>query len=164
MRIADIKENDIVDGEGVCVSVWFQRMPTPLSADATTQKHGILMGGRAIGEQELFHKVLELINKNDIQRNLSLLGGEPMCDANINISLRLLAIAKRYFPNIKTFVWTGYTKEELLENYGTENILTNIDVLIDGRFILEQRDIRLYLRGSKNQRVLKKGIDFLKKI
>jgi len=66
------------------------------------------------------------------------------------------------FPQIKIFVWTGYTIEELkAENDSSINtILSNINVLIDGRYIEAERDITLPLRGSKNQRILYKDIDF----
>ena len=73
--------------------------------------------------------------------------------------LNILAIIKRYYPNIKTYVWSGYTIEELIKKYSS-NILNNIDVLIDGKFILEERDITLHLRGSRNQRILRRGVDF----
>ena len=66
-----------------------------------------------------------------------------------------VAKLKEKYPNIKTYVWTGYLLEDLKPEW-----LENIDVLIDGPFILEQRDITLKLRGSHNQRVLYKNIDF----
>jgi anaerobic ribonucleoside-triphosphate reductase activating protein len=70
----------------------------------------------------------------------------------------LAAAVKERFPQITIYCWTGY----LLENLD-ENKLKNIDVLIDGPYIQEERDITLYLRGSRNQRVLYNGIDFNKK-
>ena len=69
------------------------------------------------------------------------------------------------YPSIKIYLWTGYTLEELKDRISQgenkiEEILLNIDTLIDGRFILDEKDLNLHLRGSKNQRILKKGIDF----
>lgn len=65
-------------------------------------------------------------------------------------------------PSIKIFVWTGYTLEELKNRNDEyiENILSHINVLIDGKFIQAERDITLPLRGSSNQRILYKNIDF----
>jgi anaerobic ribonucleoside-triphosphate reductase activating protein len=59
-------------------------------------------------------------------------------------------------------MWTGYTLEELKERNDEriENILSQIDVLIDGPFIESERDITLNLRGSKNQRILYRNVDF----
>ena len=82
-----------------------------------------------------------------------------MAQRNISNTLYILEQIKKHFPNIKTYVWTGYTIEELLSLYNKE-ILQNIDILIDGRFVLAERDITLKLRGSKNQRILYKGTDF----
>lgn len=66
------------------------------------------------------------------------------------------------YPSIKIFVWTGYTLEELKNRNDEyiENILSHINVLIDGKFIQAERDITLPLRGSSNQRILYKNIDF----
>lgn len=66
------------------------------------------------------------------------------------------------YPSIKIFVWTGYTLEELKNRNDEyiENILSHINVLIDGKFIQAERDITLPLRGSTNQRILYKNIDF----
>lgn len=158
MKISGINYNDFLNGKGVCLSVWFQgcvhhcpgcHNPETWSFD----------GGYEIDEQELYKKVLDNICTNGIQRNLSLLGGEPLCEQNITQAIRLLSIVKEKYPNIHTFVWTGYRLEELINMYGT-SILKNIDTLIDGKFIQEQRDITLELRGSRNQRILNKGIDY----
>ena len=65
-------------------------------------------------------------------------------------------------PNIKIYIWTGDTIEHLqkLNDPEINCILTNIDVLIDGPFIQAERDITLELRGSRNQRILYRGVDF----
>ena len=78
-----------------------------------------------------------------------------------NVEYIIKEIRKEY-PEIKIYVWTGYTLEELRElNFsGLNNILNNIDVLIDGRFVEELKDTSLKLRGSSNQRILLKGKDF----
>lgn len=112
-------------------------------------------GGKEAQPKNLIAKVLNAIGANGIQRNLSILGGEPLCEENVKFVCKLLAAAKEKYPNIKTYVWTGYLLEDL-----DKEILKDIDVLIDGPFILDQRDVSLKLRGSKNQRVLYKNIDF----
>ena len=62
---------------------------------------------------------------------------------------------KEEFPNIKIYVWTGYTLEELvkIKDKKVLYVLNNADYLIDGPFIEEQRDITLAMRGSTNQRI-----------
>lgn len=91
-----------------------------------------------------------------------MLGGEPLCDENLEDVENIIIGVRTAFPNIKIFVWTGYTLEQLIikNNEHINNILKYIDVLIDGPFIESQKDLTLELRGSKNQRILHKGIDF----
>ena len=66
---------------------------------------------------------------------------------------------KKLFPNKTIWLWTGFTLEEV-KNSVNKAILKYIDVLIDGPFIQEEYEFGLEWRGSKNQRILKKGIDF----
>ena len=158
MHIAGIKENDIVDGEGVCVSVWFQGCPHQCLGCHNPETWSF-NGGYEIEYEELEKQVLEAIERNGIKRNLSLLGGEPLCEPNLKYAIKLAAAAKQKYPDITIYCWTGYTLEQILKKYNNF-ILKNIDVLIDGPFILSQRDITLKLRGSTNQRILYKNIDF----
>jgi len=66
------------------------------------------------------------------------------------------------YPQIKIFIWTGYILEELINKNDKKinHILSQIDVLIDGPYIETERDITLNLRGSRNQRILYRGVDF----
>ena len=116
-------------------------------------------GGYEVNEQELAQNIISGIKKNDVLRNFSLLGGEPLCPQNFNYALHIIKKVKEEYPNIITFVWTGDLLENIQNDYRKE-ILQYIDVLIDGPFILSQRDVTLELRGSTNQRVLKRNIDF----
>ena len=158
VKFAAINKNDFINGEGVCVSLWVQGCPHHCKGCHNPEQWNF-NGGNEIDIDILINEILIAIEANGIQRNFSILGGEPMAQRNISNTLYILEQVKKHFPNIKTYVWTGYTIEELLSLYNKE-ILQNIDILIDGRFILEERDITLKLRGSKNQRILYKGTDF----
>ena len=160
MRIAKIKYNDTVDGEGICVSLWTQGCShhcegchNPETWDEN--------GGYEISLEDLKKTIIEAIPANGIKRNFSVLGGEPFSPNNISNIAKILEEVRKVYPDIKIFVWTGYKLEQLLKLYDNMNkILSNIDILIDGPFILKQRDITLKLRGSSNQRILYKNIDF----
>lgn len=86
------------------------------------------------------------------------MGGEPLCEENIFLVSLIVLSVREAFPNIKIYIWTGYIYEELEARSQLEpkikTILDNIDYLIDGPFILEERDITLAMRGSRNQRIL----------
>jgi len=95
-------------------------------------------------------------------RGLSLLGGEPMsvCSDNRKVVISLAKEVKEKFPNKDIWLWSGYTLEELQGDSETKEILKWIDVLVDGPFIREKKDLSIPFRGSSNQRILKRGIDF----
>lgn len=154
VRYAGLIENDIVDGKGFSVSFWTQYCPHRCKGchnPETWSKDG----GILIEYNDLLNKIIKAINANGIIRNFSVLGGEPLCPENINLVNNLIKDIKAIYPQILIYCWTGYTLEELTDNFkNIPEVLNNIDVLIDGRFILEKRDVSLYLRGSSNQRVI----------
>lgn len=156
MRIAGIKENDIVNGEGVCVSVFVQGCPHRCKGCFNPETWDFESGIDFAETGTIVQKIIKLIRKNGVQRNFSILGGEPLCPENIKQVFHIIQCVRNIYPNIKIFVWTGYTIEELIErkNLYVNEILKRIDYLIDGRFIEEQKDITLKWRGSRNQRIL----------
>ena len=84
------------------------------------------------------------------------MGGEPLADQNLFLTYLMVTAVREEYPDIKIYLWTGYTYEELMErhNHRLTDILATIDYLIDGPFIQEERDISLFMRGSRNQRVI----------
>lgn len=154
IRIANIKPNDIVDGEGVCVGVYLQGCPHHCPGCHNPETWDFNKGTLYYKENIIQH-ILYLISKNNVNRNLSILGGEPLCEQNIDFVRDLTAAAKKKYPNITIYCWTGYVLEQL-----NKEDLQNIDILIDGPFNIKTRDITLKWRGSPNQRILYKGKDF----
>lgn len=160
MRIAGLLKNDFANGQGVCVSLFVQGCPFRCHGchnPETWDFYG--------GEPEPYDikgQIIKAICANGIVRNFSVLGGEPLCPENIKEISSIIAGIRMAYPSIKIFVWTGYTLEELKNRNDeyVENILSHINVLIDGKFIQAERDITLPLRGSTNQRILYKNIDF----
>ena len=158
MRYAGLNKNDFTAAPGVSVTFYTQGCPHHCPGCHNPETWDF-KGGYEISYEELEEEVLNKIGENGIIRNLSLLGGEPLCQQNIAYAQKIAAAAKERYPNIRVFCWTGNFIENIIDKYGKE-VLEDIDVIIDGPFILEQRDITLPLRGSKNQRVLYNSIDF----
>lgn len=158
MRVASLIKNDTVNGEGVCVSLWVQGCPHHCKGCHNPEQWDF-NGGDYKNNDMLLEEIYSAITANGIQRNFSLLGGEPLAPQNISDTYYILWEIKQKFPSIKTFVWTGYTLEQLNEMYD-DRLLENVDVLIDGPFIKAERDVTLKFRGSKNQRILYKGVDY----
>ena len=92
---------------------------------------------------------------------ISILGGEPLHPRNILATAQLAQWFKRDFPDKNIWLWTGYTFEDIMYNHKIINhdfelikVLTFTDVLIEGPFINELKDLKLLYRGSSNQRVI----------
>lgn len=156
MRYAGIIKNDVVNGEGVCLSVFTQGCPHRCKGCFNSETWNFDGGIEIENLDNFINKIIMDIKANGIIRNLSILGGEPLCPENQLFVFSLIKAVKANYPNIKIFLWTGYYIEDIILNDYTIFILQNIDMMIDGPFVEEERDITLKLRGSKNQRILTK--------
>ena len=159
-KYAGLITNDFANGVGTCVSFWAQGCPhhCPGCQNPETWDFN---GGYDL-PTDIRSQIVKAICANGITRNFSILGGEPLCEKNLEEIDQIITSVRTAYPHIKIFVWTGYTLEELQKekNLHIISILSQIDILIDGPFIQEERDITLGLRGSRNQRILYHGIDF----
>ena len=154
IRIAGVTPNDVINGKGVSVSVWLQGCPHRCKGCHNPETWNF-EGGTLYNQDMLTFEILKLIEKNGLKRNLSILGGEPLCKENREFVQLLTKIVRNVHPEIKIYCWTGYNIEDIDPQY-----LKNIDVLIDGLYDETKRDVTLKLRGSLNQRILYKGKDF----
>ncbi len=150
MKFIKIKDNDIANGVGITMSLWTQGCPHHCKGCFNVETWDFNKG-KEFTELDLKY-IFDNINKNDIHRDLSILGGEPLCPQNIEGVINLCKEFKKIYPNKKIYIWTGYTLEEF--NDTQKSILKYIDVIVDGKFIEEKRNLSLKLRGSENQRVI----------
>lgn len=159
-RYAGLNTNDFINGQGTCVSFFVQGCPhhCPECFNPETWDFD---GGQPL-PTDIRGQIIKAICANGITRNFSILGGEPLCKENIDEVDSIITAVRTAYPHIKIFVWTGYTLEELqkISDKKISNILSQIDFLIDGPFIKDEKDLTLKLRGSKNQRILQHGLDF----
>lgn len=152
MRIANIIKNDVVNGIGVSVSLFVQGCPFHCKG-CFNEKSWDFEGGYETNS--LKGDIIKAICENDIVRNFSILGGEPLCQTNKKMVKDVISAVRVAYPNIKICLWTGYTLEELQEfiDEDLNFILKNINYLIDGRFIESEKDLTLKWRGSRNQNI-----------
>lgn len=150
MRYIKIKDNDIANGIGVTMSLWTQGCPHHCKGCFNVETWDFNRG-KEFTKSDLKY-IFDNINKNNIDRDLSILGGEPLCPQNLEGVINLCKEFKSVYPNKKIYIWTGYTLEEF--NDIQKSILNYIDVIVDGKFIEEKRNLSLKLRGSENQRVI----------
>ncbi len=153
IRIAGIVGDDVVNGEGVSVSLFLQGCPFHCKGCHNPETWDP-KGGIPRDYNDLINEILEKLSKNGINRNLNILGGETLDSyEKIEFLNLLLPIVRKQNPDIKILLWSGYTLDKILE-MRLGNILNNIDYLIDGPFKIEERDITLKWRGSRNQRII----------
>ena len=147
LRIAGLVDDSIVDGEGYRFTIFTQGCPHHCP-DCHNPETWDPEGGRT----ETTEKILEEILENPLLQGVTFSGGEPFRQP-----APLAALAKEIHANgLDIWCYTGYTYEELYEsnNPDVQELLKEVDVLVDGPFIMAQRDLTLKFRGSKNQRVI----------
>ena len=156
MRYAGIIKNDFAAAPGVCVSFFTQGCPHHCEGCHNPETWNP-EGGYEFTNQTL-STVLDSLEANGIHRNLCIMGGEPLCPDNQFLTLMLVNEVKEKMPKTKIYIWTGYTLDELKKssNIGRiQQILSKCEMIIDGRFIENLRDITLEMRGSSNQNIIK---------
>ena len=158
MNIAEIKTNDIANGEGVRTSVFVSgcrhRCPDCFNEIAWDFKYGRSYGG----DTEKY--ILDSCRPPWIA-GLSLLGGEPFEPENQSGMLELLKAFRAEYPEKSVWCYSGFTLEQITGREKSrsatpqaQEMLKYIDVLVDGRYEKELKNISLKFRGSENQRVI----------
>ncbi len=151
MRYAKIRKMDISNGEGVRVSLFVQGCSFHCK-NCFNQETWDFNGGKEFTTEEV-GKIIELANKDYIA-GLSVLGGEPLHNNNVDEVFHIVATFKEKFPNKDIWLWTGFKFEDAIKDSKRKFILRNIDVLIDGQFEEDKKDLTLKWRGSSNQRII----------
>lgn len=154
MRYASLKKNDVANAPGISVSFYVQGCIHHCK-NCFNPETWDFNGGKEFTPQVL-EEIVAALTANGITRSLCILGGEPLCPQNLELTLLVISYAKEKVPGVKIYIWTGYIYENLLKNQTPElkKILAETDVLIDGPYIEELRDLTLRMRGSSNQRII----------
>ena len=153
MRYAALKENDIVNGEGVVVSLFMQGCPHHCHG-CFNQETWDPQGGKEVDINKLLAEIENAISANGVIRNFSILGGEPFAPYNVRYTYYIVSQIREKYPNIKLYIWPGYYFDDIKDNKWVRNIIQDIDYIIDGPFEEDKKDITLKLRGSSNQHII----------
>ena len=157
MYYADIKKADVANGLGVRISLFVSGC-THHCKNCFNEEAWDFHYGNEFTEKEI-DKIIELMDYPYIS-GLTLLGGEPLEHVNQQGILPLLRKVKEKFPDKNIWCYSGYTFEkDILDRMckeweETPEILSYIDVLVDGKFEEDKKDIKLRFRGSSNQRII----------
>lgn len=170
MRFASMRNLDISNGEGVGVSLFVQGCDRHCF-NCFNPDTWDFNGGKEWTEGTK-NKFIKLIDRPYINR-ISVLGGEPLAEQNLDEVLSLIKEIRISFPEKTIWLYTGFCWNDIMCSFAglqadcvvldkkdieawekRRKIISNIDVLVDGEYIDEQKDLSLKFRGSKNQRVI----------
>lgn len=150
MNIAGINFESVVDGDGVRVVVFVSGCLHNCKGCHNPASHSFTAGQPFT--DELQDEIISYIQKTPFVSGLTLSGGDPMYSA-----AEITPFVERLKSELKTisiWIYSGFTYEEICKDTDMFRLLKLCDVLVDGEFILEQRDITLFYKGSRNQRIV----------
>lgn len=159
MNYAQIKKNDISNGEGIRVSLFVSGCRN--GCKNCFNREAWDFGYGKPFTDEAIEDIFKSLSPSYVS-GLTLLGGEPMEPENQRGLLPFIREYKRRFPNKTLWVFTGNLYEELTGDIPgspkhldiTEELLSYVDILVDGRFIEEEKSLGIRFRGSRNQRII----------
>lgn len=157
MYYGKIRNCDIANGKGVRVSLFVSGCRNHCKNCFQPETWDFTYGHPYTDETEEY--IIQLLSEPYIQ-GLTILGGEPLEPENQYGLMRLLKRVKSEYPEKDVWCYTGYTIEQAMTDGAccrcdvTDQLLSLIDVLVDGRFIEDLKDITLEFRGSSNQRII----------
>lgn len=142
---AYLQPDSIVDGEGVRTVVWTQGCPhhCPGCHNASTWDFN---DGALIDVEDVITELKKIKNQDGI----TLSGGDPVCQAEACYEISKAA----HSMGLNVWCYTGFTYEQMLLNPKVRKLLEQIDVLVDGKFVQEEKSYDIYFRGSRNQRII----------
>ena len=147
LRIAGVVKESIVDGKGIRYTVFTQGCPHRCKGCHNPQTWAF-EGGEITTPEKLFAD----FGKNPLLKGITFSGGEPFCQPQPLAELARLV----HSLGKDVTAYSGWTYEQLVEQHdpAVDDLLAQVDVLIDGPFLLEQRNLELTFRGSENQRLI----------
>lgn len=156
MNYAAIKKTDIANGTGVRVSLFVSGCRRHCKGCFNSETWDFNFGTPFT--DDTMQEILDALDHDYIE-GFSLLGGEPFEPENRGEVLRILTAVRGKFPDKTIWCYTGNRYENMIKE--AREIVELLDILVDGEFIEERKNLRLKFRGSENQRILdvKKSIE-----
>lgn len=148
MNYAQIRKYDIANGPGVRTTIFLTGCTLNCKNCFNKEYQNFHFG--KVFDEKAFDEVMDCLSDANIS-GLSVLGGEPFDNLE---GLKEFITKVRAKSEKDIWIYSGYTFEELLEKDGAMDVLKNIDVLVDGRFVEDLKDLKLKFRGSSNQRII----------
>lgn len=149
MNYTLIRSIDIANGEGIGTALFVSGCPFHCEGcfNPETWDYGY---GKEFTQKTLI-SLIEATDKPYINR-ISILGGEPLAPVNLETVSLIIESLKKRFPEKRIWIYSGYTYESLNKNQ--LRVISKADILVDGQFIKEKKNLNLKFRGSSNQRII----------
>lgn len=149
MNYQKIEKFDVANGKGIGVVLWVSGCEHHCRGCHNPDTWDSFSGNEFT--EDTLGYLLYSLAPSQVSR-LTLSGGDPLATYNRDKICSIAKTIKTTYPDKSIWLYTGYTYEDILSDY--PDILNYIDVLVDGKFILEDRDITLLYKGSPNQRII----------
>ena len=153
MNYSDIKYTDMINGKGIRVTIFVSgcshRCKGCFNKETWNPEYGVPF------TDEIKENIFEYFERFDsAMQGLSILGGDPTYYKNVETLTKFCEEFKNRFPKKDIWIWSGFTWEQIVEDVKKYNLIKNCDILVDGKFMEELKDVNLRWRGSSNQRVI----------
>ena len=156
MYYSGINDIDSVNGKGVGVALYVSGCRHHCKGCFNPETWSFTNGTEYTDETT--KELIRLVDRPYIDY-FSILGGDPFEPENMPTVLNLVELLRNKFPKLQINIWSGYLYEDLLRDPIANKILQLCDILVDGEYEQDKRDLKLELRGSSNQRIIKLRIN-----
>lgn len=153
LKYAGIIKDDVVNGTGVGLTLFVQNCTH--HCDGCQNKSTWNPNGGYKFTEEIWEGIVKYFTQNSYANHLTMSGGDPL--DNLTLTNYVVSNFRYLFPDKKIWLYTGYTFEEILKETKYLPVLESIDILVDGRFEKDKKDLTLKWKGSSNQRVIDVG-------
>ncbi len=157
MYYSGIEPCDALNGEGFRTVIWVSGCSLNCKGCFNPKTHNRFFGQEYTEATENY--ILNCLNKSYVD-GITISGGHPLESYNLEAVKNLILRIRKELPQKTIWLYTGYVIDSLNKNSKEWEVIQLCDVIVDGPYVEEQRDITLKWRGSKNQRILYKGKDF----
>lgn len=145
IKVLNIIQDSIVDGPGLRATIFFAGCPHKCKGCHNPESWNI-----NYGEDYSIAEILSIIKSNTITQGVTLSGGDPFFQPKEAAALSKVLKENGY----NLWMYTGFKYEDILKDPQQKALMTEADVLVDGKFVLEKKDLTLPFRGSSNQRII----------
>lgn len=151
MNYATIKKTDVANGPGVRVSLFVSGCRHACKGCFNSEAWDFKYGNPF--DEDIMNEIMTALEPEYIE-GFSVLGGEPFEPENRETVLNVIKTVRAKYPDMSIWCYSGFLFDVLKETEVSKDILSLIDVLVDGKFVEEQKNLRLKFRGSENQRLI----------